>query len=530
MNSGNLRISAFFLAFIIPLIAGIFFNVIPYIGAGLELLPGDLGDTRFNIFILEHGKQFMTGEVQEYWNASFMYPEAEVISLSDNLIGTAPIYAFYRIIGLDLFTAFQWWTITLVILNYACSFKLFDFIFKNPWIAGIAAFIFTFSLSLASQMNHAQTFPRFALPLALWALLMWDKNLKPKYFVLASTLLVYQFYCGIYLGFLFFIPFFTVFLIVGIKNKKTIFQQLSSIRTLLFYTISIIINLILVYWLFAPYYRRSKDSALHTYQEISHSLPGLLSYLTPPPESLIHGYLEGNMLGHPAFWDHWIFSGWIAFGSFILVSLLLVFRFKKLKKILGRPLIILLFAGLMTFLFTLRIDEYSLYYFIQKIPGYGAMRSMTRVINVQILFFALSAGTLFLLIIRKTKIRSWSVFLVALPLLIVDNFLLFDAANTTAKKTMQNRHENIVSKLEHVPEGSIISYEPDTSELQSTIIHYQIDAMLGAQALHLKSVNGYSARAAYNFDRYWMVPNKENRSFWFARFPEIDTSSIVVVK
>jgi hypothetical protein len=53
--------------------------------------------------------------------------------------------------------------------------------------------------------------------------------------------------------------------------------------------------------------------------------------------------------------------------------------------------------------------------------------------------------------------------------------------------------------------------------------------MLAAQALHLKSVNGYSGSAPLNFYKYWGEPNEESRLFYFERFTDQEVGDVVVV-
>jgi hypothetical protein len=45
-------------------------------------------------------------------------------------------------------------------------------------------------------------------------------------------------------------------------------------------------------------------------------------------------------------------------------------------------------------------------------------------------------------------------------------------------------------------------------------IYYQIDGMLAAQALHLKSINGYSATSPIGYDPFWGDMTKEKRIAW----------------
>ena len=44
------------------------------LGPHLTLVPGDLGDARFNNYILEHFFQWVRGAVGDYWTALFLLP------------------------------------------------------------------------------------------------------------------------------------------------------------------------------------------------------------------------------------------------------------------------------------------------------------------------------------------------------------------------------------------------------------------------------------------------------------------------
>jgi hypothetical protein len=500
-----------FVSFFLPLGLGLYLLISTYFGSDLSLLPGDLGDTRFNLFILEHCHQYLTGTVNDFWNATFMYPEPEVISLSDNLLGTAPIYSVYRLLGFNLFSAFQYWAITLAILNYTSAYFLASHLSKKSWFAGIAAFIFAFSIGLAAQMNHAQTFPRFAIPLTLLFLLLWRERCHLKWFFWAVLALTYTFYCGIYLGFMTLIPFATLFTFIVFEKWALIKKQLSDLKTALFYGATLILNLSLLYVLFAPYLRRSKSNTLHTYEQVKHSIPTIESYLSAHPGTLIHRPLE-NLIGGDqfAYWDHWLFPGWLA-----LIGLLAMFFLSIKKSVIenlsfsNRNTWLLLITGCITFLLFLRVGGYSLYYFLQLLPGFGAMRSMTRIINIELLFFGIGLAFLLTILAKKSRNYRVFVFLIAMIILLFDNTIDPDYANTTRKKEMLDRHNTLVSKMKEIPPGSVVSYEPNLDSLSTHIIHYQIDAMLAAQSLGLKSVNGYSAQAAFGFHKYWMKPNPE---------------------
>src|SRR6478609_2454772 len=106
----------------IACLAGLHFTVLGICHYDLSKIPGDLGDARFNMYVLEHGYRFFKGADSSFWSAPFMYPFPNTIALSDNLLGTLPVYSFFRMLSLDRETAFQCWLISLCILNFAAAY------------------------------------------------------------------------------------------------------------------------------------------------------------------------------------------------------------------------------------------------------------------------------------------------------------------------------------------------------------------------------------------------------------------------
>ena len=188
------------LPFLICLSAGIYFITLNVTGYSFTHYPGDLGDGRLNNYFLEHAHKYLTGQIGSLWDAPFMYPEEKVLSYSDNLIGTAPFYSIFRLSGFDRETSYQLWFITLAALAFICCYYLLILIFNDIYAAAIGAFIFAFSIALQSQFTHAQTFPRFPVPLAFAMFIIFTRNFRPLFFFLSVLMVVYQLYCGIYLG------------------------------------------------------------------------------------------------------------------------------------------------------------------------------------------------------------------------------------------------------------------------------------------------------------------------------------------
>lgn len=513
-----------YLVFLIFLILGLAFQILQYLGLGFEFLPGDLGDTRFNIYVLEHGKQFLTGQINEYWSAGFMYPEKEVISLSDNLLGTVPIFTFFRIIGLNIFDSFQFWMLTISILNYAAAFILLKYLTKNHIASALGAFVFAFSIGLAAQMNHAQMFPRFAIPLAFLFLFLWKDKRQVKYFLGALLALVFQFYCGIYLGFMLSVPFLILFVKILIGHKKQLLQDLESIKTRVFYLSAVFLNVGLLLLLFLPYLRRVQTSGGHSYKSIVDSIPTFFTHLTPSPGTLYYDGLVELTTKYPAFWDHRLFPGVLSFIIFLVFVGLLIRKRRFFQDDNQRTFMLL---GGITFLLFLRVGDISFYFLIHHIPGFSAMRSLTRIINIEVLFYGASLAFFYVWIANKYKIPNWAGIIAFIVLLSIENHQDSSQTLRTEKNEMVKRQESIKHKFEHIQKGSVVTYEPE--KIDEQVAHIQLDAMLGAQALELKTVNGYSGSAPKDFHLYWENPNEANRKFYFKRF-KISEENIVVVK
>ena len=47
----------------------------------MSRIPGDLGDARFNNYILEHFHRFLTGQEPSLWDLPSMYPYRNVLAL-----------------------------------------------------------------------------------------------------------------------------------------------------------------------------------------------------------------------------------------------------------------------------------------------------------------------------------------------------------------------------------------------------------------------------------------------------------------
>lgn len=533
-----MRIIPSYLSYSLGLLAGLWYFCFNMIGLDFTHIPGDLGDARFNNYLLEHAHRFFTLKTGEFWNAPFMYPEKDVISYSDNLLGAAPFYSLFRLLGAEREMAFQLWFLLMCVLNYTACYFFLRFLIKNNYSAALGAMIFTFSTALYSQMPHAQTYPRFAIPLAVWAMLLYTRELKPKYFFISVMLLVYQFYCGIYLGFLLFIPLAvlfgsTVFLRFG-HYKRLMKQSQWWLRMAL----SGMVGALTLLPIILPYVERAKQIGFYSYETIIQSLPTAISFMYSQHGTLFWDFLAELGVHYPAFWDHQLFPGGIALlcliAFFVLVT---VQAFKKKMfsaQVPEKDFLILLITIFITFLLFIRFGDFSLYRILFELPGYGSLRALQRVVNVELLFFAIAVSFLSQFILRKEGITGFVMFMVLGTLIVCDNYLRPDFSARYEVETSKQRIVETIQKINTAKQDNalsaaktIISYEPDT--LTYAVIYYHLDAMLASQSMSLKSLNGYSATSPVGFDQYWVKPNETTRMIWL-NTKNLPMDSVLVIR
>lgn len=66
---------------------------------------GDLGDTRFVTYVLEHFYKWIThqGLHTSFWNMPMFYPYENTLAFSDVMLGGIPLYVPFRMLGVSPF-------------------------------------------------------------------------------------------------------------------------------------------------------------------------------------------------------------------------------------------------------------------------------------------------------------------------------------------------------------------------------------------------------------------------------------------
>jgi hypothetical protein len=183
-------------------------------------------------------------------------------------------------------------------------------------------------------------------------------------------------------------------------------------------------------------------------------------------------------------------------------------------------------TALITFFLFLRFDNISAYIFLYFIPGFNAMRGIGRIINIELIFFAIATAFVFSKIFKSNFKFKGILFFLALGLLIADNYFYPNKSYRTKVSDAKERTKKIENAFAQIPASSLVSYEPMNIDKASNV---QIDAMLSSQKYNLKTLNGYTATCPSDFVMFWNNPNEKSRNYWLLG-KEIRNDTLYIVK
>jgi len=502
------------------LIYGLWSFPLAIFGPDRELIPGDLGDARFNNYILEHFHQYATGKVDAYWEAPFMYPYKNVIALSDNLLGTAPLYSLFRQIGYNRGSAFQFWILAVFALNYLCCYLALVLWSKRSALAAGGAFVFAFGIHMIGHLEHAQVFPKFMVPIAFWFCWQWLRSGKVRDLLFASLAVVYQFYCGIYLGFMLY--YALIFLVAGYllvnrsilaKLRNPNWRAIGSSMGVLVLSAGLLLPLML------PYMEVAGSLGTRTFDEVKATIPRPASYFFTHPAALSWRSLSGHsQFAFDEWWSHFHFMGAVPWLAIILLPII-AWR-AKMEPSQRKGLFAIGIALVLSTVFCLRIGDFTLYKLIYNLPGFSAMRAIDRIITVQAMYFAL----LTTLVFSTIGARTWQKALIGLCIpmaILVDNkvevgelkrFNKYAARKLVDRIVidMQVQRDPAAVALAYAPARCVMPYEED----HQRTINMHLSAMLAGQQIGVPVVNSYTGSYPGNYMKFWNALDHNTLEEW----------------
>ncbi|MCL4562973.1 MAG: hypothetical protein M1281_20460 [Chloroflexi bacterium] len=479
-------------------ILGLWLVVIRPLGLHFTFVPGDLGDARFNNYVLENFYRWVTGLNRDYWNAPFFYPFPMTMAFSDNLLGSAPFYAFFRWVGFDFTSAFQAWYILGYCLNFAAAGYVLSRLGLKPLAVAAGAFFFTFGLPLLAQENHAQLLYRFGVPLGCYFLWMFYQEPRLIKLVALALCLVWQFFLTIYIGI--FLSLLLAVLVVVLPfcfRVRTIWKRILlgpqrliqawnaarlPEKVLEMGAILVLgLSLLALLW---PYYKTSRIYGFsRDWDTVSIMLPRPQSYLLAD-NSQIWSSISKLVPDPVAPHEHQLFPGIAAAGLLILG---MVGRFDTPNRRIAWAhfAAMLVLVGL-----TLDIHGFSLYRFIWQIPGMNSLRAVTRIQLVLMWPLALFMAWVFDALIRWLGSKPyWTMSLVYLIAALLISESVFYHHTRYSIPVSQARLDKLRQQIPvSLPKNPILFFKNGANPFWAV----EIDAMLVSQEMGMPTMNGYS--------------------------------------
>ncbi len=510
---------------------GFWLIIIRPLGPNLSRLPGDLGDTRFNNYILEHDFRWITGQDSSLWNLPAFYLYPQTLTFSDNHLGSMLFYASFRWFGLDRESAMQGWYLLSYILNFGAAAYVLMKIKLKPMAIGLGAFFFTYGFPVLAQEGHEQLAYRFCIPFACYALWQFSQKVQFKNIVLTMFWLVWQFYLSIYLGF--FLALFLLVLAVGLpftqntslldilKYWPGMIKQAwknSKITANVIYLLLISMLTLALFFLFKPYVLASKTYGFsRSWQEVSTMLPRIQSYLIADNSKLWQpfAYLSAQVTAMR--WEHQMFIG---VAPVLLLILGLVWHFKSPNRKIA-----FLFFGAAGFLvlLTLDIGGFSLYKILWYLPGVNSVRAVTRIILLLMWPVALFISIVVDALLKvSNRTFNYSVMaLIILGLMITESVFInhYTYLKTDSYSRLQTLRKEIPA---NIPEDPVLFvWNPDDTPWFIT----ELDAMLLSQDLGWPVMNGYSGNVPEGYGQTKSCEQAVVRIIRYMNFDKIQDPS-----
>jgi len=461
-------------------------------------VPGDLGDARFNMFVLEHLHRWLTGREASLLSPGIFYPWPYTFAFSDMHLGSGLAYSALRLVGLNEYDALKGWIVVGYMLTFLAACHVLVRLSVPPWFAALGAFGFAFSLPALVQVGHPQMIWRVGVPFAFLHAIAYARTKEPRQLFALVAWLAFQTLTNIYTGLHALLICAIAFVVtlafedrlLRTDPRVTIGNFLGPLLRLRNYVVpsfpvavvlsgamiamfAVYVHVTLLYG-FGRVWESIRDMVPRPWSWV---LLDILPYWEPVSRAL-----PVTPMRH----EHQIFLGVAPTLAFVAAIVLL------LARPAFRPGNFRIFAttSLITILLVTMFGPFTLYWFIEKIPGFNALRAVAR-IQLTLAFPIMATVAI---MAANLPARRWRVIAGAVLALWMTADLAMLQVRTFAADGSRARVDGLTAKMRASPIGddSVLAYGGD----QNTATWLRpIDAMLASQQLGIATVNGYSGNS-----------------------------------
>jgi hypothetical protein len=531
---------------LVPLIVGLIALSLfhsPQFASGFDKFPGDRGDARLVVYLMEHWYQVFQG-MADWRSPSMFYPAEGTIGYADLMLGLGIVHSIFRALGLGMFAAAEVTIIVLNFLNYLVCFILLNRVLRLNLLASIAgAVFFAFNNAKLVQLGHTQLQPLLFLPLAVIGVVLFvqkrDTLTQKQAFglmALSGISLALQLMTGFYTGW-FFVFWSGLFLILALLFKTTrsvIVDQVKKFWPALLGALAV--SLVVLVPFVMAYLPIVRSVGGRPYHEILDFIPVPWSLLLMSDRSYVWGTVSENIqIMRPVHLELQIGIGLIPSIAWLALTLFAVWfairnaRYKLKPAHLFLSLMIL--ATSLVYLLGMRYwNDFSPWQLVHAfVPGAQAIRAVSRYALVLALPVAIGfAFLIHFLLERFTRLEHGPRRTAMLALLFVftglglfEQFAAhegFDGFSIKAENQYLNR------LAESLPDNCSSFYIAAKTTALHSQFEYHVDAALVSAIKRVPTLNGYSGQLPANWDLWDVMGGRAyegNVKTWIAQQQKI---------
>jgi hypothetical protein len=495
----------------------------------ITMIPGDLGDSRFNSVVLEHLYQWVTGVVSKLWSPRFFFPFEYTLAFSDSHFGSGWGYILFRIAGLPREEAYLGWFLLGAILNFWVCWYVLRRLGFSVGGAAAGAFVFAFALPALHKENHAQLVYRFAIPLAAaaWYWALTQRTIR--YFTHAVFWVCVQFLCSIYLG------VFLLYLLLAMlgahiflgfsqsrhRNSTDVFDSHRAwFRTVsggLTIAITVLVAITVLLMLRRYQHVAAEYGFTRPLAELFSMLPRPGSYLLADHSSL-SGWVGRNIANIPMRPEQQMFVG-IGPGILMLIGAARCWLQSSqgastvyLSRIMSISLLLLVSL-------TLLVADHTIYAWLAKLPGVASIRAVSRIALVMLLPCAVLVALAvdWILHERQSSLTFKCLGVSGILIALVLESLYYKPYHTSVQ-SWRTRQDKLTAVIGPIEKDAILLVTQTRAE---PFFMTEIDAMIYAQDHHLATLNGYSGNTPprYTYPDPCLSPEMRIDAYFALRGP-----------
>src|SRR3989338_5970528 len=458
------------------LIIGLLITFYPTLFSNFKNVQTELGDTRFNIYRLEHSYLWIkAAPLHKFlWDLPIFYPYKKTLAYSDTMLGAAFPYWLIRMLFLPD-TAYQIWLIVISILNYSAMFLFLNKGLKySTFPSSIGSFIFSFSIPRTIQLAHAQLLPGFFIIFSLFGLYKFFTG-KSKY----AFLNIFFFYAGIvlqlittyYLAFFYILSLFLT-LLLSLTHPRNIIIIFEKIKTQILPLITLtLLSAFVILLMYQNYISLGKKNGLWNLEEIKSYIPTFMAWFYSGSNSLIYSKISDVFhFRNPE--ELKLSVGY--FTSAIIVYSAIINRRKPFYKLLIYTSILLI-----TITTVIPFTTISVWYVLaDKIFFLRSVKPIGRVIFILLIPISIFVAEFFQNIKYKSILVLLSLFIIIEQIQILESF------------DKLNNRNSIMGIVNRIPKNCDIFYY--ISRNNEIDYKTQVDAMWAGIYAAKYTINGYS--------------------------------------